>query len=175
MLDERNKRAKENGSSGVKFGLGIIIPAEDAVPGIEKAVGRIASFVGFVGAFALVVGMLGIMAVMVISVTERTREIGVLKALGASTAAIMQLFLIEASILCVWGSALAVAFGAGMSFLVKGLMQLFLESGLEIPFVFLPGWYVDALAGGVIVGLVSGLYPAWRAARVDPIVALRSS
>jgi len=174
LVDERNKQAKENGSSRVKFGFSIIIPAEDAVPGIEEAVGRVASFVGFIGAFALIVGMLGIMAVMVISVTERTREIGVLKAIGATTSAIMQLFLIEAAMLCVWGSALAVVFGAGMSFLVKGLMRLFLESGLEIPFVFLPGWYAGALAGGILVGLTSGLYPAWRAARVDPIIALRS-
>ncbi len=110
---------------------------------------------------------------MIISVTERTREIGILRAIGASRSAVMRLFLTEAVILCVVGAGLAIGFGMAASFVVKGLMALFLETGLEIPLVFLPGWYAMALFTGVFMGLLGGLYPSWRAARVDPIEALR--
>ncbi len=160
------------GKRSIGLGFGVRVQ-EEVAKGISEAIFRVAGFVSAIGGFALLVGLLGITAVMIISVTERTREIGILRAIGASRSAVMRLFLAEAVILCVVGAGLAIGFGMAASFVVKGLMTLFLETDLEIPLVFLPGWYAIALFTGVFMGLLGGLYPSWRAARVDPIEALR--
>lgn len=126
-----------------------------------------AVFIGLVvlSSIALLVGGIGVMAIMMISVTERTREIGIRKALGAKKREILWQFLLEAAVLTSAGGILGIIFGASIGFGVHYFTKF--------P-VYLP-WWAFALGMGfsASVGLFFGLYPAFRAARLDPIEALR--
>jgi putative ABC transport system permease protein len=116
-------------------------------------------------AIGLLVGGVGVIAIMMISVTERTREIGVRKALGATRWAILWQFLVEASTLTLVGGI------AGM--LVGGLVAFALAHLTPIP-AHVPLWsIVAALAASAFTGVGFGLYPASRAAKMDPVEALR--
>ncbi|MEZ4588778.1 MAG: ABC transporter permease [Gemmatimonadales bacterium] len=113
----------------------------------------------------LLVGGVGVIAIMMISVTERTREIGVRKALGATKREIMFQFLVEAATLTMLGGAIGMALGGGIAFAVDRLTP--------IP-AAVPLWsVVAALAASVVTGVFFGLYPASKAARLDPVEALR--
>jgi putative ABC transport system permease protein len=114
---------------------------------------------------ALLVGGVGVIAIMMISVTERTREIGVRKALGARRGEILWQFLFEASTLTVVGATVGMLLGGGAAWLVRSLTP--------IPATVQPGAVLAALAMAAIAGVVFGLVPAWRAARMDPVEALR--
>lgn len=118
-----------------------------------------------IAAVSLLVGGIGIMNIMLVSVTERTREIGLRKALGARRREIMLQFLIEALVLCVAGGALGVAAGAGGAY----MLQRFAEWNTAVA----PESVGTALVFSAAVGLFFGIWPARRAARLDPIVALR--
>jgi putative ABC transport system permease protein len=117
-------------------------------------------------AISLVVGGIGIMNIMLVSVTERTREIGLRAALGAQPSDIRNQFLVEALLLCVIGGGVAVPVGLGGAYL--------LTHQFGLPFV--PSGFAILLAIGVAaaVGIAFGFYPAVRASRLDPMVALRS-
>jgi putative ABC transport system permease protein len=117
------------------------------------------------GVIALIVGGIGIMNIMLVSVTERTREIGIRKALGAEPGRIQSQFLIEALALCVAGGLIGVGLGAAVSRLVSRL------AGWQT--VIAPGTLVLAFATSLAVGLFFGYYPARRAARLPPAVAMR--
>jgi len=126
-------------------------------------------FLGGVAAISLLVGGIGIMNIMLVSVTERTREIGIRKALGARRRDIQAQFLAEATVLSVLGGLLGVALGLGIS----GLMGQVRLGGTAIePAVHLDAILLAALFS-VAVGIFFGLYPASHAARLDPIEALR--
>jgi putative ABC transport system permease protein len=113
----------------------------------------------------LLVGGVGVVAIMTISVTERTREIGVRKALGATRGEILLQFLVEAATLTVFGGALGVLLGGAIAFLIDQLTP--------IP-ATVPAWAVlVSLISSAITGIFFGLYPAGRAARLDPVEALR--
>jgi putative ABC transport system permease protein len=113
----------------------------------------------------LMVGGVGVVAIMMISVTERTREIGVRKALGATRSAILWQFLVEASTLTLVGGAAGMVVGGGIAFLLSRVTP--------IP-AHVPVWsVVAALAASAFTGVGFGLYPASRAARLDPVEALR--
>jgi putative ABC transport system permease protein len=118
-----------------------------------------------IAAVSLLVGGIGIMNIMLVSVTERTREIGVRKALGATRGQILLQFLVEALVLCLAGGALGVLFGFGAT---KLLADSFQWNALISPFSV-----VLAFAFSFIVGIFFGAWPARRASMLDPIVALR--
>ncbi|MFT3787233.1 MAG: ABC transporter permease [Tepidisphaeraceae bacterium] len=122
---------------------------------------------GIVGV-SLLVGGVGIMNIMLVSVSERTREIGLRKAVGARPGAILLQFLIEAVVLCFMGGAVGVGVG---QLLTLGLRRL---PGEYLAGAFIPGWAIAlSFTFSAVVGLVFGMFPALKAARLDPIDALR--
>ncbi len=137
----------------------------DLADQVEQIVSRLTRFVTGIAVIALVVGAVGIANIMLVSVTERTREIGIMKAVGARNREVMGLFLTEAVLLGLVGAALGVPVGV--------LAGWAATAYAEIPLTLAPGWFAVAVVVGIVVGAVAGLYPAWRAASVDPIEALR--
>jgi putative ABC transport system permease protein len=138
---------------------------EDILDQFASILDQITLFLGGIAAISLLVGSIGIANIMIVSVTERTREIGVMKAVGAKKRDVIQLFLVEALILGIIGAVFGVLVGLGFGYL--GV------SYFSWPMAYPLDWITIAVIVGVIVGVVSGIYPAWRAARVDPIEALR--
>ena len=138
---------------------------EDAIDQFTDFIDQLTIFVAGIAGISLVVGSIGIANIMIVSVTERTREIGIMKAVGATNRDVMQLFLVEALVLGVIGSLVGIAGGLGVGY-----------AGASIagwPMAYPLDWIVIAMGVGITVGIVAGLYPAWRAARTDPIEALR--
>ena len=125
---------------------------------------------GAIASISLLVGGIGIMNIMLVSVTERTREIGLRKAVGAKRRDILTQFLTEAAVLSLCGGAIGVALGWGAIKISTGVLA---NMGFPFPAI-LPGDVVAMAVGvAICVGLTSGLYPAIRAARLDPIESLR--
>ncbi len=118
-----------------------------------------------VALISLVVGGVGIMNIMLVSVTERTREIGLRMAVGARAASILQQFLAESVVLCFFGGVVGILVGRGASKLVTTLLRWPTELSLDA--------ILAAFAVSATVGIVFGYYPAWKASRLDPINALR--
>jgi ABC-type antimicrobial peptide transport system permease subunit len=118
-----------------------------------------------VALISLVVGGVGIMNIMLVSVTERTREIGLRMAVGARARDILRQFLVEAVMLCIFGGAMGIFTGIGGSFLVRVLLHWPTETSLLA--------IVASVIVSASVGIAFGYYPAWKASRLDPIEALR--
>lgn len=118
-----------------------------------------------VALISLIVGGVGIMNIMLVSVTERTREIGLRMAVGARARDILRQFLVESVVLCLVGGGLGIALGHGGSRLVNYFLKWPVENS--------PGAITAAILVSAGVGIVFGYYPAWRASRLDPIEALR--
>jgi putative ABC transport system permease protein len=118
-----------------------------------------------VASVGLLVGGIGVMNIMLVSVTERTREIGVRKAIGAKRSNILAQFLIEAVTLCSVGGVIGVVLGSGIS--------LIMQYGLDLPAALSFFWVATALIICAMIGIVFGVYPAWKAAGLDPVEALR--
>lgn len=129
--------------------------------------GTLSGLLGGIGAVSLIVGGIGIMNIMLVSVTERTREIGLRKAVGAHDRDILLQFLIEALVLCTLGGIIGIGIGYGFEFVV-GLIP-----GAPLNIIIQPWAVVMALAVSSASGFIFGLYPAMRATQLDPIEALR--
>jgi putative ABC transport system permease protein len=132
---------------------------------IQDVIDRITRFVTGIAVIALVVGAIGIANITLVSVTERTKEIGIMKAVGATNRDTMQLFLTEAVLLGGIGAIVGVPLGL----LVGFGAAVYAEVSFTLPI----DWIVFSVVMGVTTGVVAGLYPAWRASKVDPIEALR--
>ncbi len=123
---------------------------------------------GGVVSITLLVGGVGIMNIMLVSVSERTREIGLRKAVGARPSAILLQFLVEAVALCFVGGAMGLAVGQALTYAISNIPNAQLEEA------FIPMWAIATAFGfAAVVGLVFGMFPAWKASRLDPIEALR--
>jgi putative ABC transport system permease protein len=120
---------------------------------------------GAVAAVSLLVGGIGIMNIMLVSVTERTREIGIRLAIGALERQVLAQFLVEAVVLSLFGGLIGILLGFGLAGLATGALQ--------VPFIVDPTIVFIAFAFSALVGVVFGYFPARRAARLDPIEALR--
>ena len=122
---------------------------------------------GIVGV-SLLVGGIGIMNIMLVAVSERTREIGLRKAVGATPVAILSQFLLEAVVLCILGGLIGLACGQALAFVISSIPNAGLEEAS------IPGWAVAMSFGfSGAVGVLFGMFPAIKASRLDPIEALR--
>ena len=131
---------------------------------MEETTGTLTLFLGAVAAISLVVGGIGIMNIMLVSVTERTREIGVRKALGATYSVIVTQFLIEAVVISLMGGIIGIILGIGSSKLIG--MASGMSTVISIPTI------VMSFAFSMAIGLIFGIYPARKAAKLNPIDAL---
>ncbi|WP_036774250.1 macrolide ABC transporter ATP-binding protein/permease MacB [Photorhabdus australis] len=132
---------------------------------VEKTTRTLQLFLTMVAVISLIVGGIGVMNIMLVSVTERTREIGIRMAVGARTGDVMQQFLIEAILVCLVGGVLGIA----LSYMIAFIAQLALPGW---HFVFQPVALLSAFACSTAIGVIFGYLPARNAARLDPIEAL---
>ena len=142
-----------------------LVDTAQANQAIGTVIGLMTAMVAAIAGIALVVGGIGIMNIMLVSVTERTREIGIRLAIGALAAEVRLQFLTEAVVLCCFGGVIGIVLALGLSYSLAGLM--------EVPWVFDPVSNVVAFLFCALLGITFGYYPARRASKLDPIEALR--
>ena len=142
-----------------------LMSAKDEMGSVDSVMGAVSAAVGGIAAISLLVGGIGIMNIMLVSVTERTREIGIRKSLGARTQDIMIQFLTESAILSACGGILGVLLGTGLV-AIGGAV-------LGVQTIIRPVIVVIAVGFSAMVGVFFGIYPASKAAKKDPIEALR--
>jgi len=135
----------------------------------QQSLATFSFFLSSVGAISLIVGGIGIMNIMLVSVSERTREIGIRKAIGAKRRDILVQFLIEAAVLSLSGGLIGLALALIMSLFLRNVPMGQLTAGAQISV----GVVILALTVSIGIGVISGTYPAFRAARLDPIESLR--
>ncbi len=142
---------------------------QDAVEMAEKSTQNVQYLLGAIGGVALLVAAIGIMNTMMMSIFERTKEIGIIKVLGCRIDNIAGLFLTEAAYIGLFGGAL----GMGLSFGISALLNVFLaSSGLRS---IIPAYLViGAVLFSIIVALAAGMYPAIRAMKLSPLAAIRN-
>jgi putative ABC transport system permease protein len=138
---------------------------EELVSALTGTTKVLTALLGAVAAVSLLVGGIGIMNIMLVSVTERTREIGIRMAIGAMEHEVLMQFLVEAVVLSSFGGMFGIALALAAS--------VWLAAILQVPFIFNPGIVVIAFLFSAAVGVIFGFFPAKKAARLDPIDALR--
>lgn len=144
---------------------------QDVMQSMNEMLGMVTAFISFVAGISLLVGGIGVMNIMLVSVTERTREIGIRKSLGAKTSSIMLQFLAEAAILTVIGGLIGIILGIlaayGICSVISGSIGMTITPGISPTVIFAATLFSCA------VGVFFGIYPAKKAARLSPIEALR--
>ena len=144
---------------------------QDVMKSMNQMLGMVTAFISFVAGISLLVGGIGVMNIMLVSVTERTREIGIRKSLGAKTSSIMMQFLAEAAILTVIGGVIGIILGIigayGICSVISASMQMVISPGISLSTIMFATLFSCA------VGVFFGIYPARKAAKLSPIEALR--
>ena len=148
----------------------VIQSQDDLISAATEVSNTLSLLLGSVAGISLLVGGIGVMNIMLVSVTERTREIGIRRAVGATTGDIVTQFVIEALTLSLVGGVVGIAIGIGTSLLLDGR-----ELGGQAMTTLIQPWSIAAaFLVAAVVGFASGSYPAYRATEVDPIAALRN-
>lgn len=156
-------------SKAIKTRLGsgyIAVSQEQAQNSVEAVTGTITAVLGGIAAISLIVAGVGIINTMTVSVMERTREIGVLKALGSKSRDVLLMFLTEAVLTGIIGGTTGALLGFGLGSLVGGIV------GVQASISVIIG--VEVVGFSMVVSALSGMYPAWRASQLNPVEALRS-
>ncbi len=174
----RADRASDvNGVAKAIRGLGVGAATAQSYVKKQLQTFDILSYVlGGIGGIALAVAALGVINTMVMAILERTREIGIMRACGATRAGVRRLFTLEASFLGFWGGVFGVGVGFGLTRIANVLVnaQLTHNSLKARDIIGLPMWLALTVIGATtVIGMLAGLYPAHRAARLDPVEALR--
>jgi len=145
-----------------------VVSYEQFLDVMEQITGVFTIFLGAIAGISLLVGSIGIMNIMLVSVTERTREIGIRKAVGAKRRDILLQFLTEAAMLSMAGGAIGIAGGWGLAWMISQVEA----EGFSLNAVVTPDIVILAVSVSIFIGVISGIYPAMRAARLNPIDAL---
>ena len=185
-LENNNKATIDSTSKAIRnaFDRQVQVMSSTAVLNILSSVFSIIQlFLAGIAAISLLVAGIGIMNIMIVSLMERTREIGILKALGMKSRTVLLIFLSEAVIVGLMGAAIGIASGWGLAHIVArvfsggGFMpagnRAAAAGGMTITPVLTPTVFIGAFAFGVIVSVIFALYPAWRASKLKPVEALR--
>ncbi len=147
-----------------------VLTMEQSIEQVGSMLGMLTIFIVGIAGISLIVGGIGIMNAMVTSVLERTKEIGLYKAIGASSRTILGMFLLEAGFIGLLGGIIGIILGLAGAQLITLVANQF---NFPIQSVIVPEIIIGALAFSIIVGMLSGFYPALRASRLDPVEALR--
>ena len=144
-----------------------VLTSAEMMDAMDSMVNLLMAILTLIAAISLLVGGIGIMNIMLVTVTERTREIGIRKAIGAERKSIIIQFLIEACMLCGLGGIIGIFFGyLGTLIAGKFMLQMILYPTMSIT--------IGAFAFSVVLGVVFGIYPAIKASGLQPVVALRA-
>jgi putative ABC transport system permease protein len=153
-----------------------VVSISDQLSEIRRGFLIVDSILGAIGTVALIVAALGIANTMVMSILERTREIGIMKAIGASEGEIKMIFFVEAAVIGIIGAFLGLVLGWIVTRIANLVVNAHLlpEGEAPISLFYFPVWLIlGAIGFSIVISLVAGLYPATRAARIDPVEALR--
>ncbi len=166
QADDVNTVTETSKAIKTRLGLGyVVVDQEQAKSSVEAVTGTISAVLGGIAAISLIVAGVGIINTMIVSVIERTKEIGTLKALGAKSRDILQMFLLESILTGFIGGLLGAVLGLVLSIVIGRII------GVEIsPSLILS---VEVIGFAIVTSMLSGLYPAWRASKLSPVEALR--